>query len=86
MRMSQREVAAALHINNATYCKIEKGDRRAKREQIIVIADLFEVAENELLSLWVADKVNETIYKNIEVAPIAMCIVDDLLKERGVCQ
>jgi len=33
-QMLQRHVSAALDIDNAMYCKIERGDRQAKREQI----------------------------------------------------
>ncbi len=84
--LPQREIANALSIDTATYCKIEKGGRRARREQIVIIANLLSVTENELLSLWVADKVNDTISKNIEVAPLALCIVDNLLKGKGICQ
>jgi DNA-binding XRE family transcriptional regulator len=32
LRMPQRQLAAALEINTATYCKIEKGERRTKGE------------------------------------------------------
>ncbi len=84
--LPQREIANALNIDTATYCKIEKGDRKARREQLIVMANMFSVEENYLLSLWVADKVNDTISKDIEVAPLALCIVDNLLKEKGICQ
>jgi transcriptional regulator with XRE-family HTH domain len=42
-QIPQRQLAAALEIDTATYCKIEKGDRRAKREQVTVLADLLEV-------------------------------------------
>ncbi|MFI3265029.1 MAG: helix-turn-helix transcriptional regulator [Rikenellaceae bacterium] len=84
--LPQREIANALNIDTATYCKIEKGDRKARREQLIIMANMFSVEENYLLSLWVADKVNDTISKDIEVAPLALCIVDNLLKEKGICQ
>lgn len=30
----QRQLATALDIDIATYCKIEKGERRVKREQV----------------------------------------------------
>ena len=31
-QMPQRQLAAALNIDTATYCKIEKGERKARRE------------------------------------------------------
>ena len=30
-QMPQRQIAAALEIDTATYCKIEKGERKAKK-------------------------------------------------------
>ena len=56
-QMLQRHVSAALDMDNAKYCKIEKGDRRAKREQIPMIAEIPLVNPEELLMLWMADQV-----------------------------
>lgn len=43
------------------FSKIERGDRRAKRTQVIQIANYFNVDERELLTLWVADKVLDAV-------------------------
>ena len=43
------------------FSKIEKGDRRAKRTQVIQIANYFNIDEKELLTLWVADKVLDAV-------------------------
>ena len=43
------------------FSKIEKGDRRAKRTQVIQIANYFNVDEKELLTLWVADKILDAV-------------------------
>ena len=37
-QLLQRQVSAFLDIDNALYCKIERGDRKAKREQVIKLA------------------------------------------------
>lgn len=60
-QLPQRQLAAALEIDTATYCKIEKGDRKAKREQVVIIAQIFKYDSQELLDLWVADKVYNII-------------------------
>lgn len=57
----QRMLASELEIDTATYCKIEKGDRKAKREQVILIANLFNIDKKELLELWLAEKVYEIL-------------------------
>jgi len=56
-RLLQRQVSAALEIDNALYCKIERGDRIAKREQVVKLAELFDADCDMLLSLWLADKI-----------------------------
>ena len=51
-QLPQRKVAEALDIDGATYCKIERGERKAKREQLYIIAELLEVDKEELLTLF----------------------------------
>ena len=60
-RLPQRKLAAALEIDTATYCKIEKGERRVKRDQIAIIAQLLQADPEELLTLWLADQVAEVV-------------------------
>lgn len=60
-QMLQRHISAALDMDNAMYCKIEKGERRAKREQISMIADILQADPEELLTLWLADQVAEVL-------------------------
>ena len=55
-QLPQRRLAAALDIDTATYCKIEKGERKAKKEQVLIMADMLHIDSNELLTLWIADK------------------------------
>lgn len=67
-QMLQRHISAALDMDNAMYCKIEKGDRRAKREQIPMIAEILQADPEELLILWLADKVTEVLNNEKELA------------------
>ena len=68
----QRQLAALLEIDTPMFSKIERGDRRAKREQVIKLAEYFHQDENEMLTLWLADKVldgeQELSSQAIEVA------------------
>ena len=57
----QRQLASLLEIDTPMFSKIERGDRRAKRTQVIQIANYFNVDEKELLILWVADKVLDAV-------------------------
>ncbi|MDN5296703.1 MAG: hypothetical protein PWQ71_809 [Bacteroidota bacterium] len=64
----QRQFAAALEIDTPMYSKIERGNRRAKREQITVIARLLQIDETELVMLWLADKFIAAIDAEKELA------------------
>ena len=57
----QRQLASLLEIDTPMFSKIERGDRRAKRTQVIQIANYFNINEKELLTLWVADKVLDAV-------------------------
>ena len=43
-------------IDTPKYSKIERGARRAKREQVIKLAEYLHQDEKEMLTLWLADK------------------------------
>lgn len=57
----QRQLAAELEIDTPMYSKIERGERIAKREYIILLANLLDAEPKELLSIWLADKILLTI-------------------------
>ena len=52
----QRQLAAFLEIDTPMFSKIECGDRRAKRGQVIKLAEYLHQDEKEMLTLWLADK------------------------------
>lgn len=79
-QIPQRQLAAVLEIDTATYCKIEKGDRRAKREQVILLSNLLEADSKELLCLWSADKVYEIIAEEEEAAQILNLVAESIVK------
>ena len=53
----QRQLAAYLEIDTPMFSKIERGDRRAKRSQVVLLAKYFHIDEKEMLTLWLADKI-----------------------------
>jgi DNA-binding XRE family transcriptional regulator len=73
-QIPQRKLAAALDIDTATYCKYEKGERRPKREQVVILAELLQVDKDRLLTLWLADQVYN-IVKDEKHADKALSIV-----------
>ena len=79
-KIPQRQLASALQIDTATYCKIEKGDRRAKREQLPVLAELLEVDSKELIRLWSADKVYDIIAEEDEATQILNVVAENIIE------
>ena len=57
----QRQLASLLEIDTPMFSKIERGDRRAKRTQVIQIANYYNVDEKELLTHWLADKILDAV-------------------------
>ena len=51
-----RTVAAFLDIDQAIFSWIERGQRKATREQVIKLAEYFKVKENDFLVSWLSDK------------------------------
>ena len=60
----QRQLASLLEIDTPMFSKIERGDRRAKRTQVIQIANYFKIDEKELLILWVGKNGADCYSKN----------------------
>jgi transcriptional regulator with XRE-family HTH domain len=81
-QIPQRQLASVLEIDTATYCKIEKGDRRAKREQINVLAELLEVDTKELIRLWSADKVYDIIAEEEEATQILNVVAQSIVESK----
>ena len=73
----QRKVAAALDIDAGLYSKIERGERPAKREQVIALASILHTDEKELLTLWLADQIKEITESEKDIAQDAINIVSN---------
>ena len=70
----QRQLAALLEIDTPMFSKIERGDRYAKRRQVIQLAEYFKIDKNELLTLWLADKILDVVENENELKLAAMAI------------
>lgn len=75
-QLLQRQLAEALEIDTPMYCKIERGIRPIKREQVLAISRLFAADEKELLTLWLADKVLDVLKVEKKLADKTMEIVN----------
>jgi transcriptional regulator with XRE-family HTH domain len=52
-----RQVAAELEIDQAIISKFERGERKPRREQVLMFAKFYKLSEDELLVAWLSDKV-----------------------------
>ena len=77
----QRQVANQLEMDTPMLSKIERGERNAKREQVTILSKIFNVPEEDLLSLWLADKVYDVV-KDEDVALKAMGFAEEELKTK----
>ena len=73
----QRQLAALLEIDTPMFSKIERADRRAKRTQVIQLAEYFKIDKNELLTLWLADKVLDAIEGEDELKQNAIKVAEE---------
>jgi transcriptional regulator with XRE-family HTH domain len=80
-KLLQRHLAAALDMDTPMFSKIERGERPAKRTQVIAIAKILSADENELLTLWLADKVVEVLDGEKELAEKALEFANKTLKQ-----
>lgn len=76
--MLQRHLAAQLDIDTAMYSRIERGERYAKKEQVTHLAQLLGTDENELLQLWLADKVYNVIYEEKHPEKVLNIVAENL--------
>lgn len=77
----QRQLAASLEIDTPMYSKLERGERRAKREQVLLLAELLEADVHDLLAVWLADQVYELV-KDEEDANEALQMVINTVKKK----
>lgn len=75
----QRQVANQLEIDTPMLSKIERGERNAKRDQVKILSKIFKVPMDDLLLLWLADKVYEVV-KDENVALKALYITEEKLR------
>ncbi len=61
-----RQVAADLEVDTAFLSKMERNEKRASRNQVEKLAKVLEAETSELLTLWLSDKLLETLHEESE--------------------
>ena len=61
-----RQIAAILEIDTALISKIERGERKANREQVAKLAEVLDVEVDELLVIWLSESIYQTKKEKIQ--------------------
>jgi transcriptional regulator with XRE-family HTH domain len=61
-----RQAAAFLEVDTAFVSKLERGERNASREQVLKLAEFLQTPVEPLLTVWLADKISDTINNDKE--------------------
>ena len=64
--LRQRQLAELLETDKPMYSKMELGARRVRRDLVPKLAELYQVSEKELMTLWLADGVYATLKEEDE--------------------
>lgn len=72
-------VASYLEMDQAILSKIERGQRKPSRENILKLAKYFKVNENDLLIAWLSDKVVYEV-EDEDMALKALQVAEERLK------
>lgn len=67
-----RQVAAELEVDTAYISKMERGEKKIKKDYILQLAKLYEFDENDLIAIWLAEKV----YYSIKGEPMALRAIE----------
>ena len=78
----QREVVAGIDMDTAIYCKIEKGDRQAREEQVRQLALFYGIPYEDLHRYWLTDKVYNLLEEEEDASKI-LCMVAEEMEKYG---
>lgn len=74
-----RELASEIKIDQALLSKIESGKRIATKNQIIALADFFNVNKEEFISQWLGEKIAYEL-KDEDLASKALRVAEEEIK------
>lgn len=79
----QRQLANALDMDTAMLSKIERGERRAKREHIPILAVILSTNEKELFTIWLADQVYDILKEEENGIEILKVVSKNYIKKNN---
>ncbi len=73
-------VALSINIDQAILSKIERGQRNATRDQVIKLSDYFKANQNELLTIWLSEKLVLEV-RGEDIALSALKQAEEIIKQ-----
>ena len=77
----QRQVAVELDVDTAYISKMENNEKPVSKNNLVKLARLFDINEEQLFTLWLADKVYDLL-KDEEMGLNAITIAEEELKKK----
>lgn len=74
-----REVAAQLEVDPSLLSKIERGDKRATREQVVQMARMYKADENDLMVSYLSERVVYQV-EDEDLAIEALKVAEEMIK------
>ena len=71
------------HIDSTIYWKIERSERRARKEYIPIIAELLQADKDEFLIFWLADQVTAVAADEKELSNKVLNIAKQNINSHG---
>lgn len=78
----QRQLASVIEVDTPMYSKIERGERKCKREHVKLIAQKLHADEKELLTIWLADKVLDIVDDENDIKDDAIRYAQSEIKDK----
>lgn len=74
-----RKVASELDIDQSLISKFEKGERKPTKEQLIKLAEFYNLPKQDLLINWFADKIVYEL-KDVDYANDVLIVAEEKIK------
>lgn len=78
-KMLLRHLASLIDMDTAQLSKIERGERNAKKETVLKLAEILKIVPDELVTLWLADQIYDVV-KDENTALKAMMVAEESIK------
>jgi transcriptional regulator with XRE-family HTH domain len=83
-KLPQKDVAEVLGIDIPMYSRIERGQRKAKKEYLPILSSLYKVNENELTQLWLADRIYDVIADETAAPEVLSIVAENLIEYKKI--